>query len=212
MTPQIQPDQRVSVLARILPALPCWVLMLGAALSAILIMGVMNGMRNAETAGIGAVATGVAQANLSIVLSLYLAILLMTISIIVAVVRMFTANKTAAPSVWFFAIAELLAIVPLALAWKADSLLVGALIARANVALIASNVQLCLTLALVTAGLFSLILLVVSVIPLPSILRARQSWPPVVMLALMEISLIALAIAFQLHMSGLQRVGMRESF
>ena len=212
MTPEIQPDQRVSILARMLPAFSCWVVMLGAALSAILIMGVMNAMRNAEAAGIGAVAGGMAEANRSIVIALYLAVFLMTISMIVAIIRIFTATKTVAPSVWFFVIIELLAIVPLALAWEADSLLMGALMTRANVSMIASNIQVCLTLTLITAGLFSLILLVASVIPLPSIMQARRSWTPIVMLGVMEVTLIALAVAFQIHMSWLQRVGMRENF
>lgn len=212
MTPENEVPGRVSILARVLPALSCWVIMLGAAFSALALMRVMNAMRNAESAGIGAVANGMAEANLAIVITLYLALFLMTISLLVTIIRKFTAVKTAAPSALFFVIVGALAVVPLSFVWEANSLLLGALMGRANVAMIAPNIQICLVLTLVTAGLFSVILLAASVAPLPRFMRARRSWMPIVMLVLMEVMLIALSVAFYIHMSWLQRVGMRESF
>jgi len=212
MTSETEPQPGVSILARALPAFSCCVVILGAAMSAWLIMGVMRAMRFAEAAGIGAVAGGMAEANLAIVISLYLAVFLMTVSMMVAVIRLFTPTKAASPSVIFFVIISALAIIPLTFVWQANSLLMGGLMTRANISVIAPNIQVCLVLTLVTAGLFTLILLALSVAPLPGFMRARLKWTPVVMLVLMEILLIALAIGFQIHMSWLRQVGIRESF
>lgn len=200
------------MLARLVPAVSSLIVMLGAATSALLIIGVMKAMRNAEAAGIGAVAAGMAEANLATVISLYLAIFLMTAAFILMIVRAVSTTQTASPSAWFFLIVGVLALAPLGFVWEANSLLMQTLMGRGNVSLIAPTIQLCLNLTLVTAGLFGLIVLVLSIISLPSFMHARQKWAPIFMLGLMEIVLIGLAIGFQLHMSWLQRVGLRESF
>ncbi len=212
MTPESQTHQRVSVLARLVPAFCSLIVVLGAAISALLIMGVINAMRNAEAAGIGAVAGGMAEANLATVVSLYLAICVITTAVVLMIVRAVTTTQTASPSGWFFLIVGVLTLVPLGLVWEANSLLMQTLMGRGNVALVATTIQLCLNLTIVTAGLFGLIVLIGSVIPLPSFMRARRKWAPIVMLAVMEVVLIGLAIGFQIHMSWLQRVGLRESF
>ena len=212
MTTENQANQRASILARIVPAFSGWIVMLGAAISALLIMGVMNAMRNAESAGIGAVASGMAEANLSTVISLYFAIFLVGVSLVLMIVRAVTTTTTASPSAWFLVIVAVLSVVPLGLVWKANSLLMQTLMGRGNVSFVAPTIQLCLNLTLITAGLFSLILLSGSVVPLPSVLRAKRSWAPIVVLVLIEVVLIGLAVVFQMHMSWLQRVGMRESF
>lgn len=209
--PQISPaPTRVSILARIVPALSLWIVMLGAAISALLIKGVINAMHYAESAGIAAVAGGMAEANLAIVISLYFAIFLMVIALIVAVVRTFMMTQTASPSAWWFAIAAAVSLGPLGLVWKANSLLMQVIFSRANIIEVVSAIQLCLTLALITAVAFSLLLLVGSVVPLPSFLHGKRSWSPIVALVLMEIVLIGLAVGFQMHMSGLMRL--RESY
>jgi hypothetical protein len=212
MIPETQTIPRVSILARLLPSLSAWIVMLGAAVNALLLIGVMNGMRNAESAGIGAVATGLAQAQISIVLAFYLAIFVTAISIIVMAVRSFIATKTASPSGWFILVIALLGSVPLSLAWKAHTLLLGSIMNRVGIVTVASTIQLCSTLALITAGVFSVVLLIGSLAPLPSVLRAKRSWAPIIVLVLMEIALIALAVIFQMNMAWLQRVGMREGF
>ena len=55
MIPESVPTTKISVPARIAVALPAWVLMLGGALSGLLIRGVIQAMRDVETAGLGAV-------------------------------------------------------------------------------------------------------------------------------------------------------------
>src|ERR1051325_10966513 len=138
MTPETPSVPRISILARVLPAIPCLIVMLGAAANAILLMGVMNAMRNAESAGIGAVAGGMAEAHLSIVISGYLAIFVMAIGIIVIVIRSLTTVKTASPSAWYFAVITVLSAAPMALAWKANSLLVQALVNHIGIVEVAS--------------------------------------------------------------------------
>ena len=212
MTPQTPSLPRVSILARVLPAIPCLIVMLGAAANAILLMGVMNAMRNAESAGIGAVATGLAQAQVAIVFAFYLAIFVTAISIIVMAVRSFIATKTVSPSGWFILIIALLGGVPVSLAWKAHTLLLGSIMNRVGIVTVASTIQLCSILVLITAGLFSVVLLVASLAPLPSALRAKRSWAPIIVLVLMEVALIVLAVVFQMNMAWLQGVAARESF
>lgn len=212
MTSESPPNQRVSIVARLVPAFCSFIVMVGAAISALLVTGVMRAMRYAEAAGISAVANGMAEANLATVVSLYLAIVVMTAAVVLMIVRAVTMTRTASPSGWFFVIVGVLTLVPLGLVWEANSLLMQALMGRGNVSLVAPTIQLCLNLTIVTAGLFFLIVLVASVIPLPSFLRVRHKWAPMVTLALMEVVLIGLAIGFQIHMSWLQQVGLRESF
>jgi hypothetical protein len=212
MTSLPERPNKVSILARISPAFSCWIVTVGAAINAGLIMGVINAMRNAETAGIGAVATGIGEANLPTVVSLDLAIFVMAIGVLVMIIRAVTNTTTASPSAWFFAILALLGFVPLGLASEANSLLIQTLMDRGNVSIVAATIQLFLRLTVVTAALFSLVLLTAMVGPLPSFLRARRSWTPIVVLVVIEVALIGLGIRFQMHMTWLQGVRLRESF
>jgi hypothetical protein len=86
-TPQVSDAQatpsRVSILARLVPAFSYAIPMLGAALSALSLLGVIRAARNAEAAGIAAVAEGMAEANLAVVVALYLAIFVGFMGIVV---------------------------------------------------------------------------------------------------------------------------------
>lgn len=212
MTSLPERTNKASILARIAPAFSSLMVMVGAAISALLIMGVLNAMRNAEAAGIGAVAIGLAEASLPTVVALYLAIFVMAIGVIVMIIRAATNPTTASPSALFFAIILLLSFLPLGLAWKANSLLIGTLMARGNVSIVAPTIQLFSNITVVTSLLFSLIVITAVLIPLPSFLRTRRTWPPIVMLVMIEIVLIGLVIGFQMHMTWLRGVGLRESF
>jgi hypothetical protein len=55
-----------------------------------------------------------------------------------------------------------------------------------------------------------LILLVASVIPLPSLLRARRNWELLLVLVSMEFVLIGMAVAFQVRTSWLNQVKFAE--
>lgn len=68
----------------------------------------------------------------------------------------------------------------------------------------------CSMLAIVTSAAFILILLAGSLIPLPSVLRARRSWAPLIVLVSMESVLIGTAIAFQVRTSWFNQVKFAE--
>lgn len=215
-TPQASPEQspsRVSILARLVPVLSYLVPLAGSALSALLIVRTFQAMRNAETAGIAAVSTGISEANLPVLIGLYFAILLGTIGIIVIVVRCFISTTTASPSAWFFAVAGSLTFIPLVFLWKAESLLIqGISPGSGNIVFLASTIQLYLTVTLVTTATFALILLVASLAPLPSILKAKRSYAPLVVLMLIEVALIGMAVAFQVRTSWFHQVGIAGHF
>ena len=205
---------RVSILARVVPSLSYALPALGAALSALLVINVMEAMRNAESAGIAAVAGGMSEANLAVVLTLYLAIFVGFIGIIVGLVRAFTTTTTASPAGWFFLIAGLLGLAPMLTLWQAESLLVGVLTSRSGpgVAAVASQISICLTLTIVLAAFSCLVLLVASVIPLPALMRARLKWMPVIFLVLMELAVIGMTVAFHLRSYWLYQAKMNEGF
>lgn len=205
---------RISILARLVPVFSYAIPMLGAALSAFLLMGVMEAMRNAESAGIAAVAGGMAEADLAITIALYLGVFVGFIGIVVMVIRSFLSTTTASPSAWFFLVAGGLGFVPMVLLWEAESLLIQAISPgyRGGIALVASTIQLCLTMTLITAPTFALILLVASLVPLPSVLRAKGNYAPLVVLVLMEVLLIGMAVAFQVRTSWFHQVGITEHF
>src|SRR5437870_4925891 len=199
-------SSRVSILTRLVPALSYAIPMFGAALSAILLMGVMRAMTMAESAGVAAVAGGMAEADLFTLVALYFAIFVGVIGILVMVIRSLMSTTTTSPSGWFFLITAGLGLIPLLLLWEAQSLLVQAIAGREGVAQVAPKIQLCITLTLVTTVVFALVLLIASLAPLPSVLRAKRKYAPLLVLLFMELALIGTAVAFQVRASWLNQV------
>ena len=208
--PQLGSEQkpsRVSILARLVPAFSYAIPMLGAALSALFLLGVIRAMRMAETAGVAAVADGMAGANLAVVIALYLAIFVGFIGIVVMVIRSFMSTTTASPAAWFFLITGIISLTPLLLLWEAQSLMIQAITpGSGGIVHYVSNIRLCLSLALVASAVLVLILLIASLIPLPKVLRTKRNWTPLLILVSMEFVLIGTAIAFQVRTSWLQQV------
>jgi hypothetical protein len=205
---------RVSILARLVPTFSYVIAMLGAALSSLLIVRTFQGMKNAETAGIAAVAGGLSEASQTAAIALYLAIFVGVIGIVVMIARSLMTTATASPSGWFFLITGGLSLIPLALLWEAESLIVQAISpGNHNVVEVASTIRLCLTVTLITSVTFALILLVCSLVPLPAALKAKRNQAPLVVMLLMELALIALAVAFQVRASSwLYQVRINERF
>lgn len=204
---------RVSIVARLVPSLSSIIGMAGGALGSVMIVQTFQGMRNAETAGIAAVAGGLSEASQATAISLYLAILVGVIGLGVVIARPLMTTVTASPSGWLLVITGGLGFIPLALLWKAESLIVEAISpGNHNVAQSAATIQLCLTLTLITSVVLSLVLLMASLVPLPAALRAKKSWAPIVALLLVELALIGMAAAFQLRASWLYQVRMNERF
>jgi hypothetical protein len=208
MTPQPIPphtaSSRVSILARVVPALSYALPALGAAGSAYLFIMLMRAMRDAEAAGIVAISKALSEANLVIVVTLYLAIVVGFMGIVIGFARMFMNTTTASPSAWFYLITGIIGFAPMVALWQAQSLLLEVMFARSsNIAMVASKITILLMLAL-SVGLVSiLVLLVVSVIPLPQLLRAKRKWTAPVILVVMEIAVIVMTVLYHMRTAWL---------
>lgn len=209
MTPETEASSgvtRASILARIAPAISYALPTLGAAISALLFINVMQAMRNAETAGIAAVAAGVSETNIAILVSLYLAIAVGFIGIVVAFIRLFTSTKTGSPSGWFYLITGVIGLVPMFALWQAQSLLLEVIFGMSSgVVTVASQINLLLMLTISMAAVSILTLLVSTFVPLPRVLRAKRKWAPLIVLVLVEIAVIAMAVAYHLRTAWLYR-------
>ncbi|HZI46554.1 MAG TPA: hypothetical protein VFD75_02090 [Pyrinomonadaceae bacterium] len=195
----------MSVLARFAPALSYALPALGAAISALKLINVFRGMRNAETAGIAAVSAGMREANFPIVVTLYLGVILGFAGIIIGLVRMFTTTTTGTPSTWYFLITGIVGLLPVLALWEAQSLLVGVIFGRpaAGAVEVARQVSL-LSMATMIAGAFGILILLVSAfVPLPRILYAKRKWAPLVMLLVMETALVAMTVLYHLRSAWL---------
>jgi hypothetical protein len=209
MTPQTQAPNRpprVSILARAVPAVSYLLPALGAAVSALLLVNVMRGMRNAEAAGIAAVSGGISQANLAIIVALYLAAIIGIVGVIIGLVRMFTTTTTANPAAWYFLVTGALGLVPVLFLWQAQSLLLNVIFGRSvtgGVAEVANQFTLLTMGAMIFGVTVALILLVSAFVPLPRILRARRMWAPFVILLMMQTAIIAMTVLFHLRTAWL---------
>jgi hypothetical protein len=208
MTPGPVPPQsapsRVSILARIVPALSYALPALGAACSAYLFIMLMRAMREAESAGIAAISKGLSEANLVIVVTLYLAIFVGFIGIVIGCARMFMNTTTASPSASFYLITGILGLAPMFALWQAQSLLLEVMFARSsNIAMVANKITILLMLALFVGLLSILVLLVVSVIPLPRFLLASRKWAAPLVLVVMEIAVIVMTVLYHMRTAWL---------
>ena len=195
-------SSRVSILARLVPSFSYALPAFGAALSALLFTGVMRAMRMAEAAGIAAVAGGMSEANMAVVIALYLAIFVGLIGVVIGIVRAFSATSTASPSGWFYLAGGVLGLTPMLTLWRAESLLLDVITSRsAGVVSVANEISVCLMLTIGLAAIGGLILLVVSVVPLPAALRAKQKWSPLIFLVIMELALIGMTVAYHVRTS-----------
>ena len=197
----------VGILPRIISALSYALPAFGAAVSAWLFIGVLRAMRNAEAAGIGAVAAGLSEANVAILVTLYLAVILGIVGVAIGLVRAFTPSTTASPSAWYFLITALIGFVPMLTLWRGQSLLLDVLFSPARpaggVAAVASDIVLMLMFSIATGLVSVLILLASAVVPFPRFLRAKRKWAPVLMVLIMEGALIAMTVAYHLRTAWL---------
>jgi hypothetical protein len=218
MTPETENAQvvpkRVSILARLVPAMSYSLPALGAAISALLFIGVMRAMRNAESAGIAAVAGGISEANLAIVISLYLAIVIGFIGIVINFVRALALTTTAPPAGWLFLVMSAFGLTPMLALWRAESVLLDVLMGhyRSGVSEVAQEITTFLMLAPALAAVGCLILLVASVVPLPAALKAKRKWSPVIFLVIVELAVIGMTIAYHMRTYLFYQAGINERF
>jgi hypothetical protein len=199
---------RVAVVPRLVPAFSYGLAVAGAGISALLVRQAFLAMRNAETAGIGAVARGLAEANLPVLIALYLAIVFGGAGLLVLVIRMFVDTTTSAPPFWFFLLAGALGLFPVALFWWTESLLISGLYPGANIMSIAETVRLFLTAIMIAAPVLLLLLVAISVWPVRSL--SKPKWGPLAALLIIEVALIVMAVAFQIRTSWLFDVSQAE--
>lgn len=200
---------RVSILARLVPLVALCIPLAGEALCAVLLLRVLEAMRNAEAAGVAAVAGGMAEANLPATVAMYFALFIGFIGIVVMAIRALTVTTTASPSGWFFALAGLLTLVPLAFLWAAQSFFLEGL-RGGNISFAAPNIILFLRLAIGACAVFAPLLMVTALIPLPSAFRAKNKWAPVILLVLIAIAMMGTAAAFQTRTSWLYQARAAE--
>jgi hypothetical protein len=205
MTAEDQPQTtppRISIIARLVPALSYALPALGAAVSAMLLLNVLRAMRNAEAAGIAAVTGGISEANLAILVTLYLAIFIGGAGVVIGLVRLFATTTTASPSAWYYLIAGVLGMAPMFALWHAQSLLLNAIIPRpvgAGVSEVAGQITMFSIVAIVLGGVSIIILLASSFVTLPAILRSKRNWAPLVALLVIETGIIAMTVVYHLR-------------
>lgn len=185
--------------------------MLGAALCAVLLMRVLEAMRNAEAAGVGAVAGGMAEANLAMTVAVCLGVFVGFIGVVLIALRAFTPTTTASPSALFFLIAGMLAVFPVAFLWQGQSLFLQGVMSG-NISLIAPSLIFYLRLTIISAVVVALIILIASFVPLPSLLRAKRKWAPLVVLLIILCAMIGTAGVFQVRTAWLRRASVMERF
>jgi len=203
---------RVSIVARLVPALSYAIPMLGAAMGALMVFNLLRAMRSAEAAGVSAVAGGLAEANLPIIIAIYFGIVVGFVGLIVGIVRTAISVRTASPAAWFFLLIGVLSFIPTALFWEAQSILTNTIASRGNVSLVATSINLCLTLTLISTAVLGLLFLVATIVPLPASFRTKRSYGPLIVLVLMEMALIGMTVLFQLHNSWLYEARQTERF
>ena len=139
-----QSKLKVSISARLMAAFAYLIPAIGGALSSLYLMDVMRALRNAESAGIGAVMAGLSESTVPALGALYLAAVGGFIVIIVLIVRMIMQTKTASPASWFFVLCGFLFLVPAGLFFEAESMIIEVLTAPVDstgIAEVGSNVR-----------------------------------------------------------------------
>jgi len=207
----VQPNLKVSISARLIAALSYMIPLIGGALSSLYLMNVLRAFKASENAGRIAVLNALAESTIPALGSLYLGVVGGLIVIIVLIFRMFMQTKTASPSSWFFILCGFLLLVPAGLFFEAESMIIEVLTAPASstgIAGVASNVGLFLISSVASALFVFILMLVISVIPFSA--RSKPRWSPLICAILLELLIIAAAVAFQLRFLWLYNAGLSE--
>ncbi len=204
-----QPRLKVSVTARLIAAFSYMIPAIGGSLSSILLMNVFRALRENESAGIAAVMGGMKEASLPVIVSLYLAAVCGIVVVVVLVVRMFVQTKTSSPPIWFFVVGGILGLVPAALFWKAQLLVLevlspGSSIGAGGMASAGADVSQLLLLSVIAAPIVFILLVVASVLPLSS--RTSRKWSSLISATAIEMLLIATAVAIPFLIDGPKRI------
>lgn len=205
------PKLKVSISARLISGLAYLIPVIGGALSSLFLMNVLRILKESESVGKIALLNALSESTIPALGSLYFGIIGGLIVIIVLIIRSFMQTKTASPSVFFFIFCGFLILVPAGLFFEAESMMIEVLIDprnAKNLGEIGSNVNLFLILSIVSAILAFIIMLAISVIPFSTV--SKPKWSPLIAAVLIEILIIAAAVAFQLRFLWLYNAGLSE--
>lgn len=204
----IQPERvRVSIFERIVPFASLALAALGGAAGGWAIISVITAIRQSETAGIGAVATGLAEMGMLPLVFLYGAAALGVVAICVAIGRLVIQTKTASPSGISYLVLGILSLVPAAFAWQAGSIIISLLDGTTEYGLgeSGSAVASYCWATLISTPVVLFVLLAWSLIPFKA--KPGRRFGPLICLILVEILLVTVAVAFQLRIQGLYTLG-----
>jgi hypothetical protein len=202
---------RVAVFPRLVVLLACLVPLAGAIVSSFSIRDVLLAMREAEAAGISAVTGGLSEANIPAVFSLFLAVVLGFAAIAVIVIRLFVSTTTASPPAWSILLSGVLALLPMLLAWKAESLLLQSFTEPVHgVSIAAPTILLLLKTALYSAPICMILLVLIAVYPFST--RRKGKWSALILIVMLVATFFGFGIALQSRTWWLYEVSKRERF
>ncbi len=211
------PRLRVSIFERLVPLTALAIASLGPGLTAIYIRSVFRALRENENAGIGAVSAGMTEANIAVVVCMYLGVLIGFAAIIVAIARMFAAKETSSPPFWFYILPTFLALIPAGLLWYLESLVFWLIdIANKKSVQIPAD-EITATHALI--GNLSIVIIAFSIIlavallilaMIPFSVRSGRRIATVIFIVLIEGILIAAAIVFQMNTMEFYKMAMNN--
>jgi biopolymer transport protein ExbD len=204
----VQPRVKVSIITRLVAGLVYTIPAIGAALGSLLLINMFRLLRANEVAGISSLMKGMNEASLPVIVSLYAAAFFGIALIIVLVVRMIVQTRTASPPFWFFVVSGLLSLVPAGFFWKSQLLVLDAIspgtpTGSGGIGGVAAEISELLLIGLVLAPVVFIVLVVLSVIPLKS--RPGTKWGSLIAAVLIELMLIATAVAVPFLIDGPKR-------
>ncbi len=201
----IPPERvRVSIFERIVPFGAMAVAVFAGQIGAYLIAKMLLVPADAENLGVAALSGGLAEQTVYPLVLLYAAAALGIVAICVAIGRLVIATKTASPSGISYIVLGILSLVPVALVWNAGSLIISVLVGRSTLSVLGLDVAVYCFEASIVAWPILLVLLAWSLIPFKS--RPGRRFGPIICLVLIEIMLLAAAVAFQLRIYELYTI------
>jgi biopolymer transport protein ExbD len=199
---------RVSVITRLIAAVAYMIPAIGGAVGSLLVINLFRALRTSETAGISAVMNGLKEASLPVIVSFYLAAIFGVVAIIVLVVRMFVKTTTASPPFWFFVVGGILSLIPAALFWKAELLVIevlspGSGVDSAGMSGVANDLSQWLILSIIAAPIVFIVLVVLAVLPFKS--RLGPKWASLAVTIVIALTFAGTAIAVPFLIDGPKR-------
>lgn len=197
---EIPPERvRVSIFERIVPFSALALAAVGGAAGGWSIISLMNTLREAESAGIAAVAGGLAEYTWFPLIFLYVAAALGVVAICVAIGRLVIETKTASPSGISYIVLGLLSLIPVGLVWRSGTLIISVLNGTStnNIEKLGYTVGEYCLYSMIAAPVILVILLAWSLIPFKS--NPGRRLGPIICLVVVEFLLVVAAVMFQMR-------------